>query len=66
MDNLNPWIKSSRSQGISNCIELQGTDTGVNLRDSKQQGDGPVLQFTKAELGAFIDSAKQGEFDHLT
>jgi hypothetical protein len=37
----------------------------VELRDSKDHGTGPTLGFTKAELIAFLDGAKKGEFDHL-
>jgi hypothetical protein len=66
MDNLNPWIKASASQGISNCMEFRATPTGnVEQRDSKHP-NGPVHTYTRAELAAFIDGAKRGEFDHLT
>jgi uncharacterized protein DUF397 len=58
------WIKATASQGNSNCVELQKTDQGVDLRDSKNPA-GPALSFTAAELGAFLDGAKNGEFDRL-
>jgi hypothetical protein len=37
----------------------------VEVRDSKQQGAGPILEFTPAEFDAFLDGARGGEFDHL-
>lgn len=58
------WIKASRSHGNGNCLELAAIDGGVAVRDSKDPA-GPVLRFTPAELDAFLDGAKKGEFDHL-
>ena len=37
----------------------------VEIRDTKQDGGGPVLGFTKDEFAAWLDGAKKGEFDHL-
>jgi hypothetical protein len=36
----------------------------VFLRDSKDP-HGAVLRFTRAEIAAFLDGAKSGEFDDL-
>jgi hypothetical protein len=33
------------------------------VRDSKQQGQGPVLEFTAAEWAAFLGGVRGGEFD---
>jgi uncharacterized protein DUF397 len=33
------------------------------VRDSKQHGRGPVLEFTHDQWKAFIRAAKDGEFD---
>lgn len=59
------WRKASASgnQG-GNCVELAPLGDGVALRDSKDPS-GPVLHFTRAELAAFLDGAKSGEFDNL-
>jgi hypothetical protein len=58
------WRKSSRSSGGDNCVEIASTpDGGVGVRDSKQRGRGPVLEFTPVEWGVFLGSAKTGEFD---
>ncbi|MEU4694226.1 DUF397 domain-containing protein [Actinoplanes sp. NPDC023714] len=58
------WKKGSRSNGSggSNCVEVAILDKGIAVRDSKDQA-GPALMFTKAEWTAFVDSAKDGEFD---
>ncbi|MFD1546603.1 DUF397 domain-containing protein [Nonomuraea guangzhouensis] len=58
------WIKSSYSgSNGGNCVEvaeLSGGRRGV--RDSKNP-TGPALIFTPSEWSAFIDGAKDGEFD---
>ena len=58
------WRKASRSNGTggNNCVEVAFLDTGVAVRDSKNRS-GPALMFTQAEWTAFVDSAKDGEFD---
>ena len=59
------WKKGSRSNGTggSNCVEVAFLDGGgIAVRDSKDR-TGPALMFTSAEWTAFVDSAKDGEFD---
>ncbi|MBB2947993.1 DUF397 domain-containing protein [Actinoplanes sp. CA-015351] len=58
------WKKGSRSNGSggSNCVEVAFLDKEIAVRDSKDQA-GPALMFTLAEWTAFVDSAKDGEFD---
>jgi len=58
------WKKGSRSNGSggNNCVEVAFLDDAVAVRDSKDQ-QGPALMFTQAEWTAFVDSAKDGEFD---
>ena len=57
-------MKASRSYGGGACVEVAPVDGGVAVRDSKDRG-GPVLAFTVAEFAAFLDGARNGEFDHL-
>jgi hypothetical protein len=57
------WRKSVRSgANYDNCVEVAFLSGGVAVRDSKQP-DGPVLLFTQQEWDAFVDGAKDGEFD---
>jgi Domain of unknown function (DUF397) len=62
---MSEWCKSSYSDREGNCIELRPTEDGVDVRDSKQGGAGPILSFTRSEFLAFLAGAKAGEFDHL-
>lgn len=64
--NSGTWAKSSHSGGDGACVELQGKpDGGVLVRNSRFP-DGAVLDFTDAELAAFLAGAKDGQFDHFT
>lgn len=58
------WRKSSLSAADGNCVEVAfATDGTVGVRDSKQQGHGPVLEFTPDEWKAFLGGVRGGEFD---
>jgi hypothetical protein len=60
------WIKSGRSDNSGPyCVEVGATVAGVAMRDSKDP-DGPRLHYTTAEFRAFVQGAKDGDFDHLT
>ncbi len=39
-------------------------DGGVDMRNSRDP-DGPVLSYTRAEIAAFLEGIKAGEFDDL-
>lgn len=57
------WVKSSKSEANGTCVEALGLPNGgVALRNSTDPG-GPALVFTAAEMDAFLDGAKKGEFD---
>lgn len=57
------WFKSSRSNEGNACVEVAFLDGGdVALRDTKDQGRGPVMVFTPAEWDAFIGGVQDGEF----
>ena len=57
------WIKASRSQALTACIELAVDGDLIALRNSRDPN--VVLRYTHDELAAFLDGAKRGEFDHL-
>lgn len=59
------WQKSSLSSGDGDaCVRLMKIDGGVALGDSKRPELAP-LRYTRVELAAFLQAAKDGEFDHL-
>lgn len=58
------WRKSRRSgDNGGQCVEVAFLDHAVGVRDSKHNGNGPILSFTHQDWHAFINAAKNGEFD---
>lgn len=63
------WRKSSYSNSSANCVEVAlaapgsggAATTRVGVRDSKQYGSGPVLEFTADAWHRFIAGTKAGE-----
>jgi hypothetical protein len=58
-----PWHKSSYSNSSGDCVEVATAERMIGVRDSKQHGRGPVLEFTAAAWSAFLAAAKDGKFD---
>jgi hypothetical protein len=59
------WRKSQRSSATGNCVQTAKLpDGGVAIRNSRQP-DGPALLFAEAEIRAFLEGVKNGEFDDL-
>ncbi len=57
------WRKSSASgPNCDNCVEVAFVGDAIAVRDSKNPA-GPTLIFTQAEWDAFVEGAKDGEFD---
>jgi hypothetical protein len=52
------WRKSSRSGSSQNCIEVSGNERVIGVRDTKQHGEGLVLEFPASAWQAFLDLAK--------
>lgn len=60
-----PWRKSRFSNPSGNCVEVAELPEGrIAVRNSRHP-DGPALVYTSAEIAAFIQGAKDGEFDDL-
>lgn len=59
-----PWTKARRSgTNGGGCVEIRHHAGMVEVRDSKQRGNGPILTFTLLEFDAFLDGARNGEFN---
>jgi Domain of unknown function (DUF397) len=59
------WFKSQHSNPSGNCVEVACLPSGeIAMRNSRFPG-GPVLLYTQAEIAAFLQGAKDGEFDGL-
>jgi hypothetical protein len=59
------WRKSSFSNMNGSCVEISRLlSNRIGVRDTKDNGIGPVLIFTTAEWNAFIAGAKEGQFDN--
>ena len=60
------WRKSTFST-TNGCVEVAVVGDRIAVRDSKQQGKGPVLEFTAAadpaEEGDPLGGVRGGEFD---
>jgi len=57
------WVKATKSMSGSACVELAPVGDCILLRDSKNPS--VFLTYSMAEIDAFLDGAKRGEFDHL-
>lgn len=58
------WLKSSRSYGSGDCVEVRAMNGDIRMRDSKDP-DGPQLAFNRREWAAFVAGVRAGDFDHF-
>lgn len=59
------WRKSRHSGAVGNCVELAPLGNGgIAVRNSRYP-DGPALVYSRDEIAAFLNGAKDGEFDDL-
>jgi hypothetical protein len=60
------WLKSRRSGGSGNCVEVAKLPDGAGyaVRNSRDP-QGAALVYTRDELAAFLDGARDGDFDQL-
>jgi hypothetical protein len=58
------WRKAESSGANGQCVEIASAMGNVAIRDSKDP-DGPILVYTMPEFRAFLDGARNGEFDTL-
>ncbi|MFQ6394749.1 DUF397 domain-containing protein [Nocardia sp. KC 131] len=57
------WRKSTHSGPDGNCVEVAFlVGSNVAVRDTKNNGHGPVLAFAPGEWDAFLAGMTTGEF----
>ncbi|MGH3240283.1 MAG: DUF397 domain-containing protein [Spirillospora sp.] len=53
------WRKSRSSEANGACLEVARSSNGtIGVRDSKQTGAGPILDFSIPEWAAFIQAIR--------
>ncbi|WP_327146974.1 DUF397 domain-containing protein [Nocardia sp. NBC_01327] len=50
------WYKSSRSDSGKQCVEVFHGEDVTKVRDTKDNGCGPTLEFPASTWAAFVDS----------
>jgi hypothetical protein len=58
------WLKADSSTANGQCVEVASAYGNIAIRDSKDP-DGPILVYTAPEFRAFLNGARNGEFDTL-
>ncbi|MFI1919324.1 DUF397 domain-containing protein [Nocardia sp. NPDC020380] len=53
---MGEWYKSSRSNQGNQCVEVFHADDVTMVRDTKDDGRGPILTFPAVDWAAFVAS----------
>ena len=59
------WRKSRRSSAQGNCVEAARLPGGGAAVRNSRHPEGPALIFNDAEIRAFLEGVKDGDFDDL-
>jgi Domain of unknown function (DUF397) len=59
------WRKSRLSNPSGSCVEFAELPGGVIAVRNSRDPSGPALIYSRAEVAAFFQGAKDGEFDDL-
>ncbi|MCE0535242.1 DUF397 domain-containing protein [Kineosporia rhizophila] len=59
-----PWIKASASNPNGACVQMRRQAGCPEVRDSKHP-EGPALRLSPGCAAAWLQGARNGEFDHL-
>lgn len=54
------WRKSPRSNPSGNCVEIADLPGGGRAVRNSRDPEGPRLEYTAGEWGAFIESVRDG------
>jgi hypothetical protein len=57
------WRKASYSDVNGGCVEVSASERVIGVRDTKQHGEGPVLEFPVAAWHALVAEVKSGRLD---
>lgn len=59
------WRRPAGARADGESVEFAVLDDGQVAVRNARDPEGPVLVYTPAEISAFVDGAKKGEFDDM-